>query len=309
MNTKKKQEVLPSAHLLEIFMPYRNDEKRMINVLEQAMTLEYYRGVELGIFFDKGNRSTVRRIVEENTLNQAVFITPYLKDQKMSLCILDDAKRKAAVRYASELLEFAVEQGCSTVGLPSGDDPGPEDRENAKKALEESISHIADKAKKLSCNVTIEPLDRYVHKKQLIGPMPETVEWIKPIHAGHNNFFIHWDSAHEALGGIDLMESLDLAAPYIAHFHICNAVLDSTHPYYGDWHMDVGTAPDFKTDGFMTPALGGQIISKIESFDKPEGVKNVYVSIEVLGHIGDDLWLKERNSRLFLQKCFAEAAQ
>ena len=50
--------------------------------------------------------------------------------------------------------------------------------------------------------------------------------------------------------------------------------------------------------------MSGLAGGKIASYDKPEGMKQVYVAVEVLGHPGDDLWLKENNARAFLQRCF-----
>ncbi len=155
--------------------------------------------------------------------------------------------------------------------------------------------------------MTLEPLDRYAYKKQLIGPMLESMQWFAPIHEEYPNTFIHWDSAHEALGKTDLMLSLNYAKPYIAQFHLCNAIVDPFHPCFGDLHMDVGEAPEFETDGFLTPEIGAKILQGVASFPKPEGIRNTYVSIEVLGHPGDNLWHKEESSRLFLQKCFALA--
>lgn len=58
------QEILPSAHLLEIFNPYMNDEARMIEVLRRTVALGFYRAVELPVFFDAANRSAVRAIIE-----------------------------------------------------------------------------------------------------------------------------------------------------------------------------------------------------------------------------------------------------
>ena len=298
------QQILPSAHLLEIFMPYRNDEPRMVDVLKRAADLGYYRGAELGVFFAPDCRRQARGIVEGNKLNLAVFITPYLKERRMHLCSLDAAERKKAVDYTRQLAALAAEQGCNTLGLPSGDDPGDEKREAAKAALAESIGEIAALGRALGLNITIEPLDRYAYKKQLIGPMAETVEWFAPLHRENPNFFIHWDSAHEALGGIDLMESIDLASPYIAQFHLCNAILDPAHPCFGDLHMDVGVAPDYATEGFLTPETGAAILRRVAYHPKPEGVRSTYASVEVLGHPGDDLWRKERISREFLQRCF-----
>lgn len=299
-----QQAILPSAHLLEIFMPYRNDEPRMIDVLKRAADLGYYRGVELGVFFAPARRDEVRGILAQYGLNLAVFITPYLKERRLLLCNLDAAERKKAVDHARQLVELAAEQGCRTLGLPSGDDPGDARREEAKAVLGDSIHEIAALGRRLGLNITIEPLDRYAYKKQLIGPMAETVEWFKPLHRKNPNFFIHWDSAHEALGGIDLMESIDLASPYIAQFHLCNAILDPAHPCFGDLHMDVGVAPDYATDGFLTPETGAAILRRVASHKKPEGVRETYASVEVLGHPGDDLWRKEKHSREFLQKCF-----
>lgn len=298
------QTLLPSAHLLEIFMPYRGDDKRMIDVLRKAVALDFYKGVELGVFFDPTDRRTVRGILEENKLNGTTFVTPYVKDQKLSLADLDEGRRRKAVDLVKGLADFAAETGYTNFGVPSGDDPGRLMRGFAKNVLAESIEEIAGHCKQLGLNLTIEPLDRYAFKKQLIGPMEETAQWIAPLHKTCPNFYIHWDSAHEALGQTDLMRSIEWASPYIAQFHLCNAILDPGHPCYGDLHMDVGTAPDFVTEGFLSPAVGAEILKKIASYDKPAGVKTVYVSVEVLGHPGDDLWLKERNSREFLCKCF-----
>lgn len=298
------QKLLPSAHLLEIFMPYRGDEARMLDVLRKAVELGFYRGVELGTFFDRYHRMYVRNILEQNGLNGTTFATPYVKDQKLSLSALDPAERKAAVDLVKNLAELAADTGYTNFGVPSGDDPGDAKRSEAKKVLAESMVEVANYCKGLGLNLTLEPLDRYAYKKQLIGPMMESMMWFAPIHEACPNAYIHWDSAHEALGGTDLMRSISFASPYIAQFHLCNAILDTDHPCFGDLHMDVGEAPDFKTEGFLTPEIGAQILKKIASYDKPAGVKDVYVSVEVLGHAGDDLWLKERNSREFLCKCF-----
>lgn len=298
------QKLLTSAHLLEIFMPYRNDEKRMIDVLRKAIKHDFYRGVELGTFFDAENRKMVRDILEANNLNGTTFVTPYVKENKLSLSDLDQEGRRKAIELVKMHAGYAAETGYTNFGVPSGDDPGDEKREEAKKVLADSMIEIADYLKELGMNLTIEPLDRYAYKKQLIGPMKETTEWFKDIHDRCPNAYIHWDSAHEALGKTNLDKSIEWASPYIAQFHICNAILDVNHPCFGDLHMDVGTAPDFANEGFLSPEIGAHILQKVASYDKPAGIKDVYVSIEVLGHPGDDLWLKEKNAREFLQKCF-----
>lgn len=298
------QKLLPSVHLLEIFMPYRRDEPRMLDVLRRTVELRFYKGVELGTFFDRYNRMYVRQILEAYKLNGTTFATPDLKEQKLSLSDLDSQRRKKAMDLIKHLAECAADSGYTNFGFCSGDDPGDAKRAEAKKVFAESMAEAANYCKSLGMNLTLEPLDRYAHKKQLIGPMKESMIWFAPIHEACPNAYIHWDSAHEALSKTDLMQSIELSAAYIGQFHLCTAVLDETHPCFGDLHMDCGTAPDFVTDGFLTPQIGAEILKKIASYDKPAGVRDVYVSVEVLGHPGDDLWLKERNSREFLCKCF-----
>lgn len=298
------QKLVPSGHLLEMFMPYRDDEKRMLEVLKKAASCGFYKNVELPAFKDKYRKMYVRNTLEENGLTATTFVTPYVKEKKLSLCDLDESRRREAIELCKEYAGHASDIGIMHFGVPSGDDPGDEKRAEAKKVMAESLVELANYVKGLGMNLTIEPLDRYAYKKQLIGPMKETSIWFAPIHEACPNAFIHWDSAHEALGGTDLMHSIEYVAPFIGQFHLCDAITDVNHPCYGDLHMEVAEAPDWKTEGFLTPEVGAQILRKIAAYDKPEGVKHVCVAVEVLGHPGDNLWNKEKNAREFLAKCF-----
>lgn len=298
------QQLQKSVHLIEMFMPYRNDEKRMLEVLDDIVSLDYYKGVELPVFFDKLNRDRSRRVIEGHALFGGTSATPYIKDQHLSLADLDDASRSKAVALVKRLAEYSAESGYTNLCVPSGDDPGAALRGLAKVALADSLVEIANYLKGLGMNLTIEPLDRYAYKKQLIGPMEEGVIWFAPIHEACPNAFIHWDSAHEALGGIDLMKSLELASPFLAQFHLCDAICDPTHPCFGDLHMDCAVGPDWETEGFLTPEVATQILSKVASFDKPANVSDVYVSVEIHGYPGNHLWAIEEHGRKFLQHCF-----
>lgn len=302
-----KQKILPSVHLLELFMPCRKDEKIMLNVLRKAVDIGFYKGIEISLFFDRYNIMYVREILEMNQLDGTTFLVPYLKEKNLSLSSLDSDCRTKSIEFAIEMAKYAAAAGFTNFCVPSGDDPGDTRRKEAKKLFADSLMQLGNACKKLGLNVTLEPLDRYAFKKQLIGPMKESMIWFAPIHEACPNIYIHWDSAHEALGQTDLMLSLDLARPYIAQFHLCNAILNPNHPCYGDLHMDIGEPPLFKTEGFLTPEIGAKILQKVSSFEKVEGVKNTYVSMEVLGHPGDDFWLKEKNSRLFLKTCMEMA--
>ena len=301
------QKLYPSAHILEMFMPYLHDEKRLIEVLRKIAEMGFYRNVELPTFPTKEHRDTVRRILRDNDLTAATYAAPYLNERGMSLCDLNDRRRAETIRYLKMQADLAAECGYSTFGVPSGPYPGDEFHDEAMAVQADTLARIADYTALLGLNCSIEPLDRSVHKKALIGPMDEVVRWFKPLHKAHPNLFLHWDSSHEQLGGLGILNTLDMAAPYLSQIHLCDCIDDPTHPCFGDLHMDPAEAPDWKTEGFLTPEIGAEIIRRAASFDKPEGVRRFWVSVEVLGHKGDNLWHKERVAREFLTRCWEES--
>ena len=298
------QKLYPSAHILEMFMPYLHDEKRMIEVLKAIVSKDFYRNVELPSFPTKEHRKTICSILKENDLTAITFVAPFLNEQKMSLCDLNDRRRSAVLDYLKYHADLAAESGYTTFGVPSGPYPGDELRDEALAAQEDSLCRIADYAASLGMNCSIEPLDRNAYKKGLIGPMDEVVEWFRPLHEKHPNLFLHWDSAHEQLGRLGIFHTLELAAPYLSQIHLCDCIDDPSHPCFGDLHMDPAEAPDWQTEGFLTPEIGAEIIRRAASFNRPEGVKRFWISIEVLGHKGDNLWRKERIAREFLIHCW-----
>ena len=301
------QRIYPSCHILEMFMPYLRDEKRLLEVLDKVAAREFYRHVELPTFADAANRRTVRRFLEDHRLAALTYVAPYFNAGHLALCDLDPDVRARALEEAKMHAEYAADAGYRTFGVPSGRDPGLEKRAEAMKYEADGVAEMADFCAERGMYLTLEPLDRYTAKKQLIGPMPEVCEWFAPIHGEHPNAFLHWDSAHEALGYIDLMYSLDCCAPFLSQLHLCDAITDPAHPCFGDLHKDCASAPDWETEGFLTPEVGAGILRKAASFDTPAGKDFVWVSVEILGHRGDDLWHKEELARGFLTKCFEMA--
>ena len=301
------QKLYPSAHILEMFMPYLHDEKRLIEVLRKIAEMDFYRNVELPTFPTKEHRDTVRRILRDNDLTAATYAAPYLNEREMSLCDLNDRRRAETIRYLKMQADLAAECGCSTFGVPSGPYPGDEFHDETMAVQADTLARIADYTALLGMNCSIEPLDRHAHKKALIGPMDEVVRWFKPLHRAHPNLFLHWDSSHEQLGGLGIFNTLEMAAPYMSQIHLCDCIDDPAHPCFGDLHMDPAEAPDWKTEGFLTPEVGAEIIRRAAAFDKPEGVRRFWVSVEVLGHKGDNLWHKERIAREFLTRCWEES--
>lgn len=308
------RKILPSLHVLEAFMPVTGDEDFLVReILPRVAEISFYKGIELPLVFGRANQNAVRRLVEQNRYQLTQWASPNITANGLMLSSTDRARRKASVAYTVELIKSAAQCGAKNVGLPSGDDPGDSEgdwlRSEAKKALFESFCEISHAAASFEgLHLTYEPLDRYVHKKQLLGPIHEVMEWFADLKKICASFYIHWDSAHEALAGINLIESLEAALPYMAQFHICNCVTIPGHPYYGDHHMAVGRAPEFKNWGYLTPEIAASILKRASNADAVPGVDQIYWALEVRSHIGNDLWEAEKDIREFMRHAYTLAA-
>lgn len=297
--------ILPSLHLLEIFMPVAEQEDFLMEMLEDVKKINFYKGIELPVIFEKKNIEVLRRIAAEKKYQITEWASPNLNSGGYNLSSLNKELRDKSTSYAVELIKIAAEAGTTNVGLPSGEDPGDLKREDAKAALFESYCKISETAAVYEgLHLTLEPLDRYVHKKQLMGPIHEVAEWFEALKKVCPNFYIHWDSAHEALSGIELSESLRLALPYMAQFHLCNCVTEPSHPYYGDFHMELGEAPTYKNWGYLDVKTASGILKQVAKAEPLPCLANTYVAVEVRSHIGSDLWKGERHIREFLMAAY-----
>lgn len=300
----KKQKLYRSIHLHELFLPLESNESMMVDAAEKIADTGYYHGMEIGPFSEKKSLLRLKKIHENYNMPLMMWGAPLIWREQLSLSTFDKTLREHSIKRCLDMVNNSSEIQATYLGLYPGDDPGAEKREEAKNILAESLSLIAKEAAKKNVAIIIEPLDRYAHKKQLIGPMKESIEWFTPIHEAHPNTYIHWDSAHEALGEINLIESLNLASPFLAQVHLANCITDKNNPMYGDWHMDVGQPPNFETEGILTLETGVSLLKEIASFETAKGVPFTHVSVEMRSHLGDDLWHKEKTSRLYLEKCF-----
>ncbi len=302
------QKILPSIHMSELFRPFIENEDWLIKMAQQASEIPFYKGMELPVIFSGENQKIVRRLVEDRGYQLTCWISHDIKVKGGNLSSMDAKQRKDSVAYALEFVKMTAEMGGTIVGLQSGADPGEEKREEAKKVLAESYSQIFEGAKEFqNMRFVLEPLDRYAHKKQLLGPIHEVADWVKELRETYSNFYIHWDSAHEALAGIDLTESLEAVLPYLAQFHLCNCVTEPTHPYFGDHHMEVGRAPEFKNWGYLNVDVAAGLLRRAAQENPPEGISEYYWALEVRSHLGDDIWEREKEVREFMIEAFERA--
>ena len=137
------QKIYPSAHILEMFMPYLHDEKRLLQVLETLIRKDFYRNVEIPTFPTKEHRATLRRMLEDNGLTAITFVAPFLNERHMSLCDMDDRRRREVVDFLKMHADYAAESGFMTFGVTSGPYPGDALHDEAMAAKELGLLEIS----------------------------------------------------------------------------------------------------------------------------------------------------------------------
>lgn len=295
---KIKQILHPSLLIGEMFFPVSYDDKNIFEVIRRAGEIGFYEGVETGIIFDSKVALKIRNECEDKKMSLTQWSTLIINKEKLNLSSVNKEIRSKSIARVKELVHFSAECGAKTFAVTSGADPGAEYREEAKKCLADSLHVICNEVKQYNkdMDVVMEHLDRYVHKKQLLGPVDETVVWMKPIHQDCPNMYLGWDAAHAALDGENLITTLHQAAPIMAELHLSNAVLNPCDPLYGDNHMKYG-AP-----GFLTIEVASEILKTAINLDTPKERNGIFTAVEIRTKQTDDLWKVEKESREFLKK-------
>ncbi|HDJ96954.1 MAG TPA: sugar phosphate isomerase/epimerase [Thermofilum sp.] len=176
----------------------------------------------------------VEKLAEETGVEFAMGAQPYVLMQGYNPSATDEAKRREFVKKLKEVIDEISSHGVYTVAFSSGPDPGPEKRDEARKALVQSLLEVTEYAKEKGVIVVLETFDRDWDKKQLIGPIAEAVEVAKQVRKEYSNFGLLWDLSHAPMLG-EKPEDLKVAADYLVHIHIgcTKKVSDGS---LKDWH-------------------------------------------------------------------------
>ena len=88
---------------------------------------------------------------------------------------------------------------------------------------------------------TLEPTDRDIQTKGLIGPTAEAVEVIAAVRRRWPNLGLTLDLAHIPQVGESLEQAVETGRAYLDHVHLANTVIRQlSHPRYGDQHPQFG---------------------------------------------------------------------
>lgn len=180
---------------------------------------------------------------------RTIYLTPStIQERKLDPNSLDEGKRQEAVSALKEFVESSYSLRAEKLMICSGPDPGPEDREKAKRQLIKSLSELLEWTHQVKMDylleLILENFDRELHKKRLLGPTRESVELIMEVKSNFQNINLILDQSHLRQLNENPRESLYIAKDCLGHVHLANCLLkDRSHPQWGDSH------PAFNMEG------------------------------------------------------------
>ena len=92
-------------------------EDFLVGMLEEVKNIDFYKGIELPVIFQKENIAKVRRIAREKSYQVTEWASPDIIKRGYNLSSTDRELRVQSVGYAVELMKIAAEAGTAIVGL------------------------------------------------------------------------------------------------------------------------------------------------------------------------------------------------
>lgn len=292
--------LVPSCLIPEVYAPWKDQPGFVAEQVQAIADAGFYRAVELSPVVRREDRDRIRRICADHGLDVATWLTSVLEPRGLDLCAVDETLRQRSVEATKQLLPAAIECGAKAIALVGGPDPGPALRERGYDSTFRSLVAISAAAADLGASVMFEPLDRFAHKKRLVGPTDEAVALFARVRAEYPQFGFAFDTAHAALNEEQVLDALDMAGAQLVNVHLSNAVLDKRDPLYGDHHIMPG-AP-----GFLTVDKAAAIIAATRRIGEGQG-RAIRLAVEARALAGSGEQATAKIALDFLQAALAAA--
>ena len=230
------------VHIM-IYPGVQSGEQRFLDTFTALAEDDFFSLIELALVRDPAQRKAIRQLVETSHLSITYAAQAALLGQKLDVNSLDQTERNRAIKEVRSCIDEASELGAERVSLLSGPDPGAQSRNEAIRALADSLKEICAYGEQKRLAITLETFDREVEKKCLIGPAREAAALARAVRKDFRDFGILYDMAHGPLLEEDPRRALSLLKEHLVHIHVGNCVKAPGNPAYGDKH------PRFGVDG------------------------------------------------------------
>lgn len=228
-----------------LFPQTQSGEGPIYETIEKIVKDSFFECIEIS-----WNKDSIARKKVANLLKMAQMDVVYTQGvvayaKGLNPHSLVSKKRKQSVQKIKKLIDSAFFFDARIFQMIGGPDPGLTRRQEAKKYFIDSLCELCEYAShnrpSQEMMISIENLDRDIHKKFLIGPTSEAVDVIQTVKKDFPNIGLTLDLAHLPLLGESFEDAVMTARDHLVHVHLGNCILkDNKHPRYGDTHPPLG---------------------------------------------------------------------
>lgn len=223
-----------------------NDEETLKNI-NFILEDEYFDSIMISHIKDLTIRKKIRDMLKSSNIGVSYAAAFPIYYENLNPSSLNENKYLETLKKLKEYIEEAYFFNAKYFLIFSGEDPGIEKRELAKQKLLLTINELCEYSYKLSkdydyiLKITLEPSDRDMAKKYLLGPSIEVCEICKLINVNHDNFGVTIDLSHILLSNEKPLDYLLNLKDYIEDVHINNCIMNKeNHTLFGDKHVPFG---------------------------------------------------------------------
>lgn len=264
-----------------------------------------FEAIETTWIKDTQTRKKVSNLLSYAGLRVSFNAGPPYSFQHVNIASLDRSEREKSVATAKKLVDDAYYLNAEIHGVVSGPDPGITLREEGRKVLIDSLIRLSEYAhsqnKEKPLVISLEPVDRDIHRKGLIGPIADAITVAKKIKEQCPNFGLTLDLSHLPQLGEKIEDAVPITKGFLVNVHIGNSVVsDSSHPLYGDEHPRIGFAQGSNTEN--------EVVRFFRELRKTGFFQNKpIVSQEVKPQSGEDPWVLIALTKRQIRRAWEEA--
>lgn len=259
MSVSKRDYIIPSAHLAELYHSRYHDGSYLAQKVEHIVQDGFYRSIELPVIEKKKDRQRILKalsIPSSRIGNVIVWSGLYAAEHALDINSTDESVRRKSVDVIKKLIEESCECGSGNFGVVSGKNVGILEKSDAYRALIKSLTELTKFAKEHKQNLIFEALEKFSGRRALLGTSEDTYEMMEILKPELPSIYFCFDTAHAALNREVIYNGLEHMSKFVGCVHLSNAVLDPEDPLYGDNHMQPGLP------GFLTVKNAACLINK-----------------------------------------------
>ncbi len=224
--------------------------KELLTSIREIACDDFFDAIEIGKFPDGQTREQAVKLLSQSHLTVCYGAQPRLLGPKLNPNDLDEEGRKKAEATLLEAVDEAESVGARGIAFLAGK-WSAETRQEAFAQLLKTTRAVCDYAAGKGMMVELEVFDYDMDKAALIGPAPYAAQFAAEMRTTHSNFGLLVDLSHFPTTYETSRFVIRTLRPYITHFHIGNAVVQSGCEAYGDQHPRFG----FPNSANDTPQL------------------------------------------------------